>query len=233
MPTGERDRSAHEYHAMVDRHHSVGTVRKRPKQAVMHRAALVVLVMDTGMIVSGRAPGVACGKFHRRGEGVGVLVLVHGIDVNQRDHAPDLRDQEQAKQPWTKALKPPEHCPNAPASTERGPTTAFLLRRARRVNQLGGPRSKFATMSPFRNNSYVLGKGHLSAKDHTRKGSHREFHVHVSINRGPNGTRRGRSALCLTGHGFWLNLSSSGEHLLGPTDMLAKSSFDLESSEIG
>jgi hypothetical protein len=75
----------------------------------MQRAALIVLVMDPGIVLMRlRLIG-----FRGRGDlrGIDMPILMDHVDVDQRHHAPDLRDEEQAKQPWAEALKPTKHRP--------------------------------------------------------------------------------------------------------------------------
>ncbi len=68
-------------------------------QTVMQGAALIMLIVRAGivLVLRGLRPvGLGdCGRLC----GVLMCVLVHDIDVDQRRHAPDLREEEQAKQP--------------------------------------------------------------------------------------------------------------------------------------
>ena len=77
----------------------------------MQCAALIVLIVRAGIVLMLRGLGLVglgdCGHLCR----VVICVLMQHIDVDQRGHAPDLRDEEQAKQPWAKALKPTKHRP--------------------------------------------------------------------------------------------------------------------------
>jgi hypothetical protein len=65
----------------------------------MQGAALIMLIVRAGIVLV--VPGLRlvglgdCGGLCR----VLMCVLVHDIDVDQRGHAPDLREEEQAKQP--------------------------------------------------------------------------------------------------------------------------------------
>jgi hypothetical protein len=65
----------------------------------MQGAALIVLIVRAGivLVVRGlRLVGLgSCGHLCR----VLMCVLMHDIDVDQRGHAPDLRNEEQEKQP--------------------------------------------------------------------------------------------------------------------------------------
>jgi hypothetical protein len=75
----------------------------------MQGAALIVLVMDPGIVLMRlRLVGL-----RDRGDlrGIDMPVFMDHVDVDQRRHAPDLRDEEQAKQPWAEALKPTKHRP--------------------------------------------------------------------------------------------------------------------------
>jgi hypothetical protein len=77
----------------------------------MQGATLIVLVMDPGIVLM--RPGLRLVGFRGRSDlhGIDMPVLMDHVDVNQRRHAPDLRDEEQAKQPWAEALKPTKHRP--------------------------------------------------------------------------------------------------------------------------
>src|SRR5262249_13801600 len=84
-------------------------LRQGPDQSVMQGAALIVLVMD---------PGIVLMRLHLVGfrgrsdlRGIDMPVLMDHVDIDQRRHAPDLCDEEQAKQPWAEALKPTKHRP--------------------------------------------------------------------------------------------------------------------------
>ena len=63
----------------------------------MQGAALIVLIVRAGIVLVPRGLGLVglgrCGHFCR----VVICVLMQHIDVDQRGHAPDLRDEEQAK----------------------------------------------------------------------------------------------------------------------------------------
>ena len=66
-----------------------------PMRPVMQCAARIVLVMDPLVMVLVRLTLVmGFQKFGRYCDGLGVRILVHSIHRNQRDNAPDLRDQE-------------------------------------------------------------------------------------------------------------------------------------------
>ena len=77
----------------------------------MQCAALIVLIVRAGIVLMLWGLGLVglggCGHLCR----VVMCVLMHDIDIDQRGHAPDLRDEEQAKQPWAEALKPSKHRP--------------------------------------------------------------------------------------------------------------------------
>jgi hypothetical protein len=77
----------------------------------MQRAALIVLIVCARIVLV--LWGLSLVGFGRCGHlcRVVMCVLMHDIDVDQRGHAPDLRDEEQAKQPWAEALKPSKHRP--------------------------------------------------------------------------------------------------------------------------
>jgi hypothetical protein len=82
------------------------TLRQCSDQPVMQGAALIVLIMDPRIVLMG--PGLRLVGFRDRGDlrGFDMAVFMDHVDVDQRGHAPDLRDEEQAKQPWAEALKP-------------------------------------------------------------------------------------------------------------------------------
>jgi hypothetical protein len=85
------------------------SVRQRPDQSMMQRAALIVLIMGPGIVLMRLRPS----GFRDRADlcGIDMPILMQHIDVDQRGHAPDLRDEEQAEQPWAEALKPTKHRP--------------------------------------------------------------------------------------------------------------------------
>jgi hypothetical protein len=74
-------------------------LRQHSNEPVVQGAALIVLIVRAGimLVVRGlRLVGLGDGGRLCR---VLMCVLVHDIDVDQRRHAPDLREEEQAKQP--------------------------------------------------------------------------------------------------------------------------------------
>ncbi len=68
-------------------------------QPVMQGAALIMLIVDAWIVLVVRGLRLVelgdCGRLC----GVLMCVLMHDIDVDQRHYAPDLREEEQAKQP--------------------------------------------------------------------------------------------------------------------------------------
>ena len=78
---------------------------------MMQGAALIVLIVGSRIVLV--LGWLRLGCIRGRGYLCGVVmrVLMDDIDVDQRGHAPDLRDEEQAKQPWAEALKPTKHRP--------------------------------------------------------------------------------------------------------------------------
>jgi hypothetical protein len=74
-------------------------MREHANQPVMQGATLIVLVVRAGIVLVVRGLRLVGSGDCSRLCGVLICVLVHDIDVDQRRHAPDLREEEQAKQP--------------------------------------------------------------------------------------------------------------------------------------
>ncbi len=77
----------------------------------MQGAALIVLIMGARIVLK----RLRLRRIGRSDSGhfrcIEMSVLMQDIDINQTRHAPELREQEQAKQPWAEALKPSKHRP--------------------------------------------------------------------------------------------------------------------------
>jgi hypothetical protein len=99
-----------------DRRDLVRPIRNHPDQPVVQGAALIVLVMGARLMLMCRILPVDRREFYSV---AGVFVLMHGVDIDQRDYAPDLRDQGQAEHPSTKALESAQHRPLPPSPPYR------------------------------------------------------------------------------------------------------------------
>jgi hypothetical protein len=113
----------------------------------MQRTALIVLIMDPGIVVV----GLRLAGFGDRGDlrGIDVPILVQHINVDQRSDAPDLRDEEQAKTAMGRGAEADQTSFNVRAGSvsNQGLLIAILLASIE-AKQVA---SQFVAMWPFRN----------------------------------------------------------------------------------
>ncbi len=100
-----------EYRTNADRLHLLEALRQHADEPMMQGAALIVLIMGARIVLK----RLRLRRIGRSDSGhfrcIEMSVLMQDIDINQTRHAPELREQEQAKQPWAEALKPSKHRP--------------------------------------------------------------------------------------------------------------------------
>jgi hypothetical protein len=156
----ERRRSKLEYRASGDRSHLLETLRHRANEPVMQGATLVVLIMGARIVLMRlrlRVIGCShCGYLCC----IEMSVLMQDVNIDQTGHTPELRKEEQAKQPSAESLKPPEH-PVVPLVRLVRHSREVSARKPTRVNDTEGtfqnpqPCYSFATRDTFAKRSGV------------------------------------------------------------------------------